>query len=214
MHHDADAPPPLVDDDALLAWLDGRSSHASRARVEALLRDDPASRDLLFALARGPSAAFARAAHAALDVADADPVAPPDYHLTGPYGGVRAAMSAPHEVGDAPPIYAAEGTVDVILRPGAPLSRAPVVHAYRARGDGPLELLDVALAVAPGGAMRLRAPAARVFAAPGRHALCIGIGADPPAAYVGRSLVEARALDPDVRWLAVDVFFDPTARGG
>lgn len=209
MSDDLDDLPPDLDDAELLGWLDECLSRAASARVEALLRRSTASRALLFDLARGPSAAFARATRA-------EPISdggahPLDYHLAGPYGGVRAAMSASIEADDEPPLYAADGMVDVILRPGAPLSRAPAVAVFRARADGPLEPLDVAPQVAPGGAMRLRAPAAQVFGTPGRYALCLGIGAVSPDGFAGCTLIEARGRDPDVRWLSVDVFFDPAA---
>lgn len=212
MSDDLDDLPPELDDAELLGWLDDRLSRAASARVEVLLRRSAASRALLFELARGPSSAFVRATRAeATDERErgADPL---DYHLAGPFGGVRAAMSAPDEDdGDEPPVYAANGVVDVILRPGAPLSQAPKMAVFRARADGPLEPLDVAPQVAPGGAMRLRAPAAQVFGTPGRYALCLGIGAVSPDAFAGCTLIEARGRDPDVRWLSVDVFFDPAA---
>lgn len=210
MSDDLEELPPELDDAELLGWLDDRLSRAASARVEALLRQSGASRALLFELARGPSSAFVRATRAEpITDGDADPL---DYHLAGPFGGVRAAMSAPGETdGDEPPLYAADGVVDVILRPGAPLTQAPKMAVFRARADGPLELLDVAPQVAPGGAMRLRAPAAQVFGAPGRYALCLGIGAVSPDAFAGCTLIEARGRDPDVRWLSVDVFFDPAA---
>lgn len=211
MSDDLDDLPPELDDAELLGWLDERLSRTASARVEALLRRSAASRALLFDLARGPSADFLRFTRADGTDEHERGAHALDYHLAGPYGGVRAAMSASIEADDEPPLYAADGMVDVILRPGAPLSRAPAVAVFRARADGPLEPLDVAPQVAPGGAMRLRAPAAQVFGAPGRYALCLGIGAVSPDAFAGCTLIEARGRDPDVRWLSVDVFFDPAA---
>lgn len=202
-----DTAPPLDDAD-LLAWLDGRLSRAARARVDARLADDPDARDLLFDLARGPSGGFSAALEAAATAESLDPL---DYHFDGPYGGIRAAMDDPRELdGDTPPVYAADGVVDLILRPGAALSAAPQARAFVCRSDGPLEASDVSLRRAPGGAMRLRVPAARLFAGAGRYVICIAIGADVDVRFVGRTLLEARRDEPDVRWLAADVFFDPT----
>lgn len=210
--HTSDVSPPAdetLDDGALLAWIDGRLGPAARARVDALLRRDPAARDLLFDLARGPSPGFAAATVAAVGILADDPL---DYALAGPFGGVRAAMDAPVEAdADEPPLYAADGVVDLILRPGAPLAEAPEAAVFVAAADGPLRRADAPLATAPGGAMRLRAPAARLFDGPGRYALCVGLGAGEPERFVGLTLGAARAADPDVRWLAVDVFFDPAA---
>lgn len=199
-------PGPALDDAELLAWLDDRLSRAARARVDARLADDAEARDLLFDLARGPSPGFAAAAGGAADGATHDLL---DYRLDGPYGGVKAAMDDPREVGDEAPIYAADGVVDLILRPGAPLSEAPRAAVFVSRADGPLRASATALQRAAGGAMRLRAPAARLFAAPGRYAICVAIGADVDGRFAGRTLLEARRDEPDVRWLAADVFFDP-----
>lgn len=201
-------PTPPLDDAELLAWLDGRLSRSARARVDARLADDAETRDLLFDLARGPSPGFAAAVRTAAAADTADPLA---YALDGPYGGIKAAMDDPREVDeDAPPVYAADGIVDLILRPGAPLSETPQVMVFVCRGDGPLAATDVSLRKAPGGAMRLRAPAAQLFAEAGRYGLCIAIGADVTARFVGRTLTEARRDEPDIRWLAADAFFDPS----
>lgn len=201
-------PTPPLDDAELLAWLDGRLSRGARARVDARLADDAAARDLLFDLARGPSPGFAAAVRTAAAAETPDPLA---YALDGPYGGIKAAMDDPREAdGDAPPVYAADGVVDLILRPGAPLSETPQAAVFVCRGDGPLTAPDVSMRKAPGGAMRLRVPAARLFAEAGRYAICVAIGADVDARFVGRTLLEARRDEPDIRWLAADVFFNPS----
>lgn len=206
MEHDPASP---LDDAELLAWLDDRLSRAARARVDARLADDADARDHLFDLARGPSPAFAAATEAPAVAEAPDPL---DYGLDGPYGGVKAAMDDPREVdADAPPLYAADGVVDLILRPGAPLSEAPRAAVFVCRADGLLAASGVSLRRAPGGAMRLRVPAAQLFAEAGRYAICVALGADVDARFAGRTLLEARRDAPDIRWIAADVFFDPTA---
>lgn len=196
-----------VDDELLLAWLDGLLSPAEHERILRCLAGSKAARDLLFELARGPSLGFARSVALPGIAAPEDAL---DFRLEGPFGGIRALMDAPLDgLSDEAPVYTPDGKVDFILRPGRPLSEDPVAEAYVARGGGPLVHVERPIEIAPGGTMRLRVPARALFAAPGRHTLCVALGAGSPERFVGRSLAEARALDLDVRWLTADAFYDP-----
>lgn len=196
-----------VDDADLLAWLDGRLDRARKAEVDAMLAGSADARDLLFELARGPSAEFI--SRFTVGEAPDGMTEDADYRLEGPFGGLRAAMDAVDD--DIPPLYDAHSQVDLVLRPGGRRAGAPSAALFVAFEDGPLAHADVAPMVAANGAMRVKASARSLFNGAGRYTLALALDAGEVERFAGVSLAAARGLDPGVRWLAADCFFDPDA---
>lgn len=209
----SDTPDLAVDDADLLAWLDGRLDRARKAEVEALLADSPEARDLLFELARGPSAEFR--SRFAIGEAPDGAYRDVDYRLEGPFGGLRAAMDASEGHGDdedgLPPVYDGQSQVDMVLRPGHRRAGAPPAALFVAFEDGPLVPAEVEPLVASNGAMRIKAPARRLFERAGRYTLALALDPGDVERFSGMTLGAARRLDPGVRWLAADCFFTPDA---